>query len=173
MPGPGAYDSMRYSKYANHNGSKIGKDIRESFFLVDPRHLSADLGSYQVIEFASWSLGAPSFGFGSQVKFVKKDKDHQPGPGSYKIASSIGEKSGTPGYSMPGRRKDLRPKLGVGVPAPNFYTPKDAITSHSVTSFSQSREPKDPNYIKTYPLTPSCTKYYFSNSMDFTMTQSA
>ena len=63
-PGPGSYNDMRQSHYDNLSGSKIGRDQRKSFFLYDSTHYSP-LGRYNSIDFASRTLGAPNYGFGS------------------------------------------------------------------------------------------------------------
>jgi hypothetical protein len=44
-----------------------------------------------------------------------------PGPGNYHQNSSLGK--GVPKATMPGRRKDLRPKSGVDAPGAGTYNP--------------------------------------------------
>jgi hypothetical protein len=44
-----------------------------------------------------------------------------PGPGNYESKSTLGD--GVPKTTMPGRRKDLRPKSGVDAPGAGTYNP--------------------------------------------------
>lgn len=140
--------------------------------MFDNTHGLPEPGVYKTIDFAADILGAPHFGFGSEVKLPRK-KGRQPGPGSYELSSTIGSKSGVPVYSMRIKDKDHRPKVGVGVPGPDVYFPNDTLTSSTSLRYSLSKQPKDPNYTKLYPPTPGCTAYFPDSSLDLTKTHSA
>lgn len=84
-------------------------------------------GTYQG-DGGSIRKSAPSFGFGTSarekdyIKESKKDKlKCPPGPGHYKTLDVIGKEGQK--QSMPGRRKDLRPKSGRDAPGAGQYDP--------------------------------------------------
>ena len=83
-------------------------------------------GNYNQVNFAAASLGIPKYGFGSESKF-KTRQNTSPGPGNYETPITLGPKAGVPVYSMPGRRKDLRPKTGVDVPGADAYSPSHTL----------------------------------------------
>jgi len=96
----------------------------------------------------------------------------QPGPGSYEIQTTLGPRAGVPVYSMPGRRKDLRPKTGVGVPGANVYNPRNTLTSLTAPQYSVSRNPRDKE-VAIFPHTPGFNIYFTDASINLTKTHSA
>ena len=50
---------------------------------------------------------------------------------------------GVPKYSMPGRRKDLRPKVGVGVPGSGTYDPMLNSSKKNGPQFSVGKSVRD------------------------------
>ncbi len=98
----------------------MGKDKRQSFFLETSVTGKPDSGLYEKPGFEKLNNQTFSFGKSSRPELLKRGP---PGPGEYTIAPRLG--SGVPRYSMPGRRPDLRPKLGVDAPGPSQYDPKD------------------------------------------------
>lgn len=60
-----------------------------------------------------------------------------PGPTSYEQKSTLGY--GVPKATMPGRRKDLRPKSGVDGPGAGAYKPNLSYTRKSEPQFSVSK----------------------------------
>ena len=128
-------------------------------------------GTYEGVPFAAASLGQPRYGFGSQKRMMTIS-GRQPGPGSYEISTTIGSRSGVPVYSMPGRRKDLRPKSGEGVPGANVYYPRNTLTAQTAPQFSVSRNPKDKE-VALFPHTPGCGTYFTDASINMTKTHSA
>ena len=104
------------------------------------------------------SLGQPRYGFGTQSR-CRNFKNDLPGPGSYNINTTIGPASGVPIYSMPGRRKDLRPKTGVGVPGSNVYNPKDNLVTTAAPQFSVSKNQREKDAKKLWN-TPGSGTYH-------------
>ena len=113
-PGPGAYGDID-RHYKSIPGSKMGTEKRKSdAFLHTSSYKKQEPGRYSLHDFAGNELmGVPKFSFGKDDK-MKNVKSRQPGPGNYDIKTRM--RDGVPCFSMPGRRKDLRPKVGVGVP---------------------------------------------------------
>lgn len=68
-------------------------------------------------------------------------KKGPPGPGNYEIKTRMSD--GVPCFSMPGRRKDLRPKVGVGIPGSGTYDPMNTFTKKNGPMFSVSRQKRD------------------------------
>lgn len=110
-PGPGAYGDERVLHYSTIPGSKMGKDMRKSdHFLHTASFKKQNPGNYNLHNFANNELmGVPKFSFGKDVRDKGVGKKC-PGPGNYDIKTRMTD--GVPCFSMPGRRKDLRPKVG-------------------------------------------------------------
>jgi hypothetical protein len=174
-PGPGSYEDMRQLHYKTLTGSKMGKDARKSYFLLDSTYKNPNPDSYTLINFADGRLGAPNFGFGSSKRMAGSGKG-VPGPGQYEvqnmIAQSLGPKSGTPVYSMPPRRKDLRPKTGVGVPGADTYNPSNSLTKLSAPNWSVSRLSRE-RELRHYKKNPDVGKYFIDSGINSTHLKSA
>lgn len=173
-PGPGSYNDMRQVHYNTITGSQIGKDERKSFFLVDSTYDSPIPGRYDLIQFGSGILGEPRCKFGVSSREINCN-GNSPGPGSYQINTTLGLKAGTPVYSMPGRRKDMRPKPGVGVPGADAYHPSTSYISTKLATpkYSVGRQKKGYTGEKNFPLTPGFDKYFIEGSTLLTKTTSA
>jgi hypothetical protein len=141
-PGPGQYIDDRAMHYASIPGSKIGKDARISnHFLHTASYLKQDPGKYNQHEFPNNELmGVPRYSF-SKDNRMRDLKKGPPGPGNYEIATKMAD--GVPCYSMPGRRKDLRPKVGVGVPGSGQYEPTHSFVKKNGPQFSVSKQRRD------------------------------
>lgn len=75
-----------------------------------------------------------SFGFGTSTREkVYKSERVTPGPGQYTSKSQLGQ---APARTMPGRRKDLRPKAGTDAPGAGAYNPIFESTRKSLPTFS-------------------------------------
>lgn len=72
------------------------------------------------------------------------------------MKSELGK--GQPFATMPGRRKDLRPKTGVDVPGSGTYDPKVDPMRRSAPSFSVSKTARDGS-LGLYDSTPGCAAY--------------
>ena len=59
---------------------------------------------------------------------------------------------------MPGRRKDLRPKLGVGVPGCDTYNPGVESAKKSAPKFSVGKQVRD-GELQIYKNTPGVGAY--------------
>lgn len=59
---------------------------------------------------------------------------------------------------MPGRRKDLRPKVGSGVPGSNSYDPWIEAAKKSAPKFSMGKQVRD-GELKHYKNTPGVGTY--------------
>jgi len=59
---------------------------------------------------------------------------------------------------MPGRRKDLRPKTGVGVPGSDSYDPSHSLSKMANPMFSLSRSKRD-GELGIYHNTPGSGSY--------------
>ena len=156
-PGPGAYGDPREQHYKTLPGSKIGKDQRKSnHFLHNSSYKKQDPGRYSLHSFASNDLmGVPKYSF-SKDQRDKMRKTTHPGPTSYNIGTKISD--GVASYSMPGRRKDLRPKLGVGVPGAGAYDPEVSPVKKNGPLFSVSKSKRD-GELKIFKNTPGAGHY--------------
>ena len=157
-PGPGTYGDERELHYRTIPGSKMGKDTRLSnHFIHTPSYNKQEPGRYDLHDFANNELmGVPKYSFGKQKRAPNKG-GLEPGPTSYKIASKMTD--GVPCYSMPGRRKDLRPKVGVGVPGSGSYDPSNTFTKKNGPLFSVSRQRRD-GEVNIYKNTPGAGTYH-------------
>ena len=98
----------------------MGKDMRKSdHFLHTSSYKKQNPGNYNLHDFANNELmGVPKYSFGKDSR-TKDRSNTLPGPANYDIKTKMSD--GVPCFSMPGRRKDLRPKVGVGVPGSGTY----------------------------------------------------
>ncbi len=110
--------------------------MRKAQFLKTAAYDKPAPGSYKTISFVD-KKSAPLFGFGSS----KREKDYlsstmprPPGPGHYQSKSTLGD--GSPNATMPGRRKDLRPKTGRDAPGAGSYDPNHNPMRRSSPNFS-------------------------------------
>ena len=60
---------------------------------------------------------------------------------------------------MPGRRKDLRPKVGVGVPGSGSYDPRHATVKTNGPMFSVSKSRRD-GELQIFKNTPGAGTYH-------------
>jgi hypothetical protein len=118
-PAPGQYENAHAAHYKSISGSKMGKDYRKAEFLKTSS-AGKPSAAYNLHTFTSDpKSGTSKYSFGKNSRFALKEEGKfapmtAPGPGQYKSSEPL--VYGKPKYSMPGRRKDLRPKTGVGVP---------------------------------------------------------
>jgi hypothetical protein len=128
-------------------------------------------GRYNSIDFAHASLGGSRYGFGTSMRDIAVKGS--PGPGSYEQVTTLGTNKGVPVYSMPGRRKDLRPKTGVGVPGAAAYQPSDSTKPHNPTwTFGTEQRPADTR-SSSVETNPGAGKYHIDESMSLTKLKSA
>ena len=73
---------------------------------------------------------------------------------------------------MPGRRKDLRPKTGVGVPGSDAYNPQKTYTNAAAPIFSMGKQVRD-GELAMYPNTPGSGQYHPDASINLVKTHSA
>ena len=85
-------------------------------------------------------MGVPKFSFARDQRDKNFRKD-LPGPASYNIKTRMSD--GVPCFSMPGRRKDLRPKVGVGVPGSGQYDPHHSSVKKNAPLFSVGKSRRD------------------------------
>lgn len=100
-------------------------------------------------------MGVPKFSFSKDLR----DRNHRgahPGPTSYNIKTRISD--GVPCFSMPGRRKDLRPKVGVGIPGAGAYDPDQKCSKKNGPMFSLSKSKRD-GELKIFKETPGAGTY--------------
>ena len=156
-PGPGAYEDERKIHYASIPGSKMGKDMRKSdHFLHTASYKKQNPGNYNLHNFANNELmGVPKFSFGKDIR--DKDRSNNlPGPANYKIKTKMAD--GVPCFSMPGRRKDLRPKVGVGVPGSGSYDPWHNSIKKNGPLFSVGKQTRD-GEVNIFKNTPGAGTY--------------
>lgn len=156
-PGPGAYGDERALHYRSIPGSKMGKDNRRSdHFLHTASYRKQEPGSYNLHNFANNELmGVPKFSFSKDPR-AKNFAQTCPGPGNYTIKTRMAD--GVPCFSMPGRRKDLRPKVGVGVPGSGKYDPVHNTIKKNGPLFSVGRQRRD-GEIEIFKNTPGAGTY--------------
>ena len=156
-PGPGAYEDERALHYRSIPGSKMGKDDRKSnHFLHTSSYKKQEPGRYDLHNFANNELmGVPKYSFGKDQR-VKDRSNNLPGPANYQIKTKMAD--GAPCYSMPGRRKDLRPKVGVGVPGSGAYDPMNRSSKKNGPLFSVGRSRRD-GELNIYKNTPGAGTY--------------
>ena len=117
-PGPGQYDHDPKNKFIP--GAGLGKSPRGK--RPDKNEGDPGPGNYTVEKFAKENNG-PKFSFGNDGKsksFGNKSM-YSPGPGQY-IEKKV-MTDGAPGYSMKGRRPDVRVLPGKDTPGPGNYDP--------------------------------------------------
>lgn len=100
-------------------------------------------------------MGVPNYSLSRDQRFRHK-KHEVPGPGNYEIKTKMAD--GVPCFSMPGRRKDLRPKVGVGVPGSGTYDPSNSFTKKNGPLFSVSKSRRD-GEINIFYNTPGAGTY--------------
>ncbi len=101
---------------------------------------------------------APKFGFGSAPREKNYFNSYHtlPGPDHYNSSNLIGRDA--PSQSMPGRRKDLRAKSGVGVPGAGSYNPSLNYVKKNAPGYSVNRSSRD-GPLGQYGRSPILTKY--------------
>ena len=87
---------------------------------------------------------------------MKNLRTGPPGPGNYDIKTRMAD--GVPKYSMPGRRKDFRPKVGVGVPGSGSYEPSVSYTKKNGPLYSVSKQSRD-GEVGIFKNTPGAGTY--------------
>lgn len=162
-PGPGNYNDDRVKHYASIPGSKMGKEDRRSHpnmpihYLNTASHLKQDPGRYNQHDFANNELmGVPKYSFSKDGRMKNLQKG-PPGPGNYDIKTKMAD--GVPCFSMPGRRKDLRPKVGTGVPGSGTYDPMNTFTKKNGPLFSVSKQRRD-GELGVFKNTPGAGTYH-------------
>jgi hypothetical protein len=93
---------------------------------------------------------------------------HPPGPGFYESKSTLGD--GTPIATMPGRRKDLRPKTGKDAPGAGAYNPEYKMVRKSSPNFSLTKQIRD-GEVRMHLNTPGSGSYFEKDTL--TRTHSA
>jgi hypothetical protein len=140
-PGPGSYESEAKLHYQKMPGSKIGKDDRRSFFLKTASTDKPAAGKYEIPGFATCSnTGVPKYGFAKDSK-LRQCAAGNPGPNHYEQKGTLGD--GTPIFSFPGRRADLRPSTGKGVPGSGTYEPSLSYVKRANPKFSVGKSARD------------------------------
>ena len=156
-PGPGAYEDERNFHYKSIAGSKIGRDMRRSdHFLYNSSYKKQEPGRYNLHNFAGNDLmGVPKYSLSKDMRF--KDRGAKlPGPGQYENKTKMSD--GVPCFSMPGRRKDLRPKVGDGIPGSGAYDPDINSAKKSAPNFSMGKSRRD-GELKIFKNTPGAGTY--------------
>jgi len=100
-------------------------------------------------------MGVPKYSFSKDQRDRARSGAH-PGPTSYNIGTKMAD--GVPCFSMPGRRKDLRPKVGVGVPGAGAYEPNQNSSKKNGPMFSVSKTKRDGG-INIFKNTPGAGTY--------------
>ena len=73
---------------------------------------------------------------------------------------------------MPGRRKDLRPKTGVGVPGPDAHNPTQNYVKKASPFYSMGKQTRD-GELGIFKNTPGSGHYHPDGSINMTKTHSA
>lgn len=73
---------------------------------------------------------------------------------------------------MPGRRKDLRPKTGVGVPGADAYSPGHTLVKEKHPAYPLGKSKRD-GELKIFHNTPGSGHYHVDNSVNMTKSHSA
>ena len=129
---------------------------KSNHFLHTSSYQKQDPGKYSLHDFASNELmGVPKFSFSKDLRDKDRGGAH-PGPTSYKIGTRMSD--GVPCFSMPGRRKDLRPKVGVGVPGAGAYDPDNKCAKKNGPMFSVSKSRRD-GELSIFKNTPGAGTY--------------
>ena len=84
-------------------------------------------------------------------------KKAQPGPGEYSMRHLMGY--GAAKATMPGRRKDLRPKTGLGVPSGGEYDPSYGYSKLQNPRYSMSNSKRD-GQVSIFHNNPAPDKYF-------------
>jgi hypothetical protein len=117
-PGPGGYnlESMAFStkpRFFVGEKLKTAKDVTKKTLpsysmkaklgssLVDEKNTVPGAGTYELN--MNTKKAAPKFGFGSSTRNPLKPNTTVPGPGAYRVPSTIGD---VPAYAMPNRKDE-------------------------------------------------------------------
>jgi hypothetical protein len=135
----------------------MGKDMRKSdHFLHTASYKKQEPGRYTMHNFANNELmGVPKYSLSKDMRFKSRGAN-QPGPGNYDIRTRMTD--GVPCFSMPGRRADLRPKVGTGVPGSGTYNPVNTSAKKNAPLFSVGKSRRD-GELNIYRNTPGAGTY--------------
>jgi len=95
-PGVGSYDPSPEKTKKTLPSYSMKQKLGSS--LVDKSNTNPGAGTYEST--LSNKTAAPKFGFGSSIRDGKNSKLNVPGPGTYRIPSTIGD---VPAFAMPNR----------------------------------------------------------------------
>ena len=101
---------------------------------------------------------APRYSFGSSTReknYMSKTL-HSPGPGQYNAKRVLGNEG--PGYSIKGRRPDVRVLPGKEAPGPGAYEPKSTYTKKEAPKFGIGTTKKN-DVPDIYGNTPAPNNY--------------
>lgn len=137
MPGPGQYEHESKNKFIP--GAGLGKSPRGK--KTERNKLdSPGPGNYNVAKFAKENAG-PKFGFGTDARVKSYNKrTHSPGPGTYNERKVLTD--GAPGYSIKGRRPDVRVLPGKDSPGPGNYDPLTSYTKRAGPKYGMNKTSK-------------------------------
>lgn len=104
VPGPGGYDLPSPDKVKKGSPSFTLKGRIDAGSMGSSKSKVVGPGQY-TMNFSDKPAG-PRFGFGTSARqgMAKKD-EAQPGPGAYRVPSSIGD---VPAYAMPSRKDEYK-----------------------------------------------------------------
>lgn len=158
QPGPGQYETNDY--YAKIKGCGLERNKRDTS--VDHKSVVSPgpAGMVQVAKNADKNAG-PKFGFGTEARdkgYIQRSKSQKagPGPGDYNHKECTGPEG--PGYTMGGRRADVRVLPGKYGRGPGSYNSNLNTVKRNGTasSFPHSQKGKVPDI---YGHTPAPNSY--------------
>ena len=100
-PGVGSYDPSPERTKKTLPSYSMKQKLGSA--LVDKNNHNPGAGTYEAS--LNNKHAAPKFGFGSSTRNDKNLKAYVPGPGTYKIPSSIGD---VPAFAMPNRPEEFK-----------------------------------------------------------------
>lgn len=164
QPGPGAYENENATHYANIAGSKMGKEVRKGEFLHSSTYGMPEASKYSIHDFVSDpKAGSAKYSFSKLKRFEAVEQGSfrhgalvQPGPGHYQESQPLTD--GKPKYSMPGRRADLRPRTGKGVPGPDQHHPSTSLTKKRAADYRIGSSKRD-GEVNIFKRNPGPTAY--------------
>ena len=156
-PGPGEYESEDY--YKKIKGSKMDQNVRDTS--VDHKSVYSPGPSQSVmIAKEAKNNAGPKYSFGSEARdkgYISRAKSaHPPGPGDYNHKHIVGGDG--PGYSMPGRRPDVRVLPGKEGRGPGSYNSNHSAVKRNGSQYSMGKTQKG-HVPDVYGHTPAPNQY--------------
>jgi len=155
-PGPGEYENEDY--YKKIKGAKMERNVRDTSVNLKSVYSPGPSQSVSIAKDAANNKG-PKYTFGSEPRdkgYMRAKSAHPPGPGDYNHRNVVGKDG--PGYSMPGRRKDVRVLPGKDGRGPGAYNSMHSAVKRNGSAYTMGKTSKS-RVPDVYGHTPGPNQY--------------